>query len=410
MLAGPMTKHEPSDASEITFGFDELFFSRTDPAGIIEFGNSVFQRVSIYGWDELLGKPHKVVRNPDTPRAAFYVLWDTIKQGVPFGAYVKNRAKDGRYYWVYAIVTPVEGGYLSVRLRPSSDLFAVIKQEYLALSGLERRDRLAPADSAALLLQRLEGLGFPNYPTFMATALGKELAARDERLGRPRDRTIEQFDDLLTTAQSLLKQADIIAAAYACNENVPFNFRVLAAQLGQEGAAIGVISTNYTLLSTEMKAILTEFVASAQEVFRTINDGYFLACTARVQREMVEFFRHEELGAGMSREQEMLMLDRQQAEYGARAAAGLLDIARKAAGFQQACLDMNRLAAALEVTRVMGKVECARHTDVKDRMDELLNDLESFQKTIAAALKELDHMNQHIRREADELLAHAKAA
>lgn len=405
-----MTKHEPSDASEITFGFDELFFSRTDPAGVIQFGNSVFQRVSIYSWDELLLKPHKIIRHADTPRAAFYVLWDTIKQGVPFGAYVKNRAKDGRYYWVFAIVTPVEGGYLSVRLRPSSDLFAVIKQEYPALSAIERRDRLAPADSAAILLQRLGELGFPNYPAFMAAALGRELAARDERLGRPRDRSIGQFDELVGTAQSLLKQADIIAAAYASNENVPFNFRVLAAQLGQDGAAIGVISTNYTLLSTEMKSILTEFVDSAQEVFRTINEGYFLACTARVQRELLDFFGTEENSSGLSREQEMLLLDRQQMEYRAKAAAGLTEIARKAAGFKQTCLDMNRLAAALEVTRVMGKVECARHTEVKDRMDELLNDLESFQKTIAAALKELDHMNEHIRREADDLLACAKAA
>lgn len=69
MLAGPMTKHEPSDASEITFGFDELFFSRTDPAGVIQFGNSVFQRVSIYSWDELLLKPHKIIRHADTPHS-----------------------------------------------------------------------------------------------------------------------------------------------------------------------------------------------------------------------------------------------------------------------------------------------------------------------------------------------------
>src|SRR5690606_31957630 len=103
---------------------------RTDAAGLIQFGNSVFQRVSIYDWDELLGKPHKIVRHPDTPRAAFWLLWSAIKDGRPFGAYVKNRAKDGRFYWVFAIVTPVDGGYLSVRLRPSTELLAVIKREY----------------------------------------------------------------------------------------------------------------------------------------------------------------------------------------------------------------------------------------------------------------------------------------
>ncbi len=46
------------------------------------------------------------------PRAVFWLLWDTIEKGEPVGAYVKNKAKDGRYYWVFAIVTPIEGGYL----------------------------------------------------------------------------------------------------------------------------------------------------------------------------------------------------------------------------------------------------------------------------------------------------------
>ena len=99
------------DPNESRFEFNELFFSRTDESGIIKFGNSVFQRVSVYEWDELLNKPHKIIRNPDTPRAVFRLLWDSIKSGSPIGAYVKNRAKDGRYYWVFAIVTPVEGGY-----------------------------------------------------------------------------------------------------------------------------------------------------------------------------------------------------------------------------------------------------------------------------------------------------------
>lgn len=399
------------DASEIHFAFDELFFSRTDAAGLIQFGNSVFQRVSIYDWDELLGKPHKIVRHPDTPRAAFWVLWNTIKDGRPFGAYVKNRAKDGRYYWVFAIVTPVDGGYLSVRLRPSSDMLAVIKREYPALAALERRDGLAPADSAPLLLDRLNALGFLDYPTFMAAALGQELAALDAQLGRSRDQTIAHFQDLHETAKTLLQRAGVIAEAYATNENVPFNFRVLASQLGQEGAAIGVISTNYTLLSVEIRSILADFIASARDVFRTINEGYFLACTARVQREVLNLFRSEGVAfSGQAREQEELLLNRQQAEYSAKAEAGLREIARKAKGFRQACLDMERLAAALEVTRVMGKVECSRHVGVKDRLDELLVRLEHFQGTVAAALKDIDRINGHIESEAGHLLAQAKRA
>ena len=43
-------------SDEITFAIEELFYSRTDKSGIILSGNSVFQRVSIYSWDELSGR------------------------------------------------------------------------------------------------------------------------------------------------------------------------------------------------------------------------------------------------------------------------------------------------------------------------------------------------------------------
>lgn len=396
--------HAELSPTEITFGFDELFFSRTDPAGIILFGNSVFQRVAIYSWDELLGKPHKIIRNPDMPRAVFYALWDTIKRGEPIGAYVKNRAKDGRYYWVFAIVTPIEGGYLSVRLRPSSEIFSAVKAEYEKLAALEAREHLKPAESAALLLERLAELGFADYRTFMATALGHELAARDTKLGRAPDASIARFSALMQTASSLLTQADRILSAYARNENVPFNFRVLAAQLGTQGQAIGVISANYTLLSDDMRSILDTFIQSARHVFNTISEGTFLASTARIQREALQAFKHELGQGGGAAEQEVRLLDRQQAEYSARAAESLREIAKSAEAFRTACLDMSRLSAGLEVTRVMGKVECARHAAIKERTTELLSELEAFQRTVAGALREIDMMNDSIRREAQALI------
>ena len=397
------------EPGEISFEFEELFFSRTDQAGIIKFGNAVFQRIAGYSWQELLDKPHKIIRHPDTPRAVFWLLWHTIKQGRPIGAFVKNRAKDGRFYWVFAIVTPVEGGYLSVRLKPSSDVLTVVKREYAALAARERSEKLAPEESAKLLLARLAELGFVDYASFLAAAIGAEVASRDEHLGRMPDATITRFNELVGGARALIDHAAVIADAYASNESVPFNFRVLAAQLGQEGTAIGVISTNYSLLSMEMKSILSQFVEAAQGVRRAINDGYFLACTARIQREVIAFFATEK-DVASGREQEMSLLDKQQAEYRAKAAAGLADIAKKIEGFKQACVEMTRLAAGLEVTRVMGKVECSRHLKVKDRMDELLNDLESFQKTIAASLKEIERANHKISNDADRLLASSQRA
>lgn len=353
----------PLEPGEVPFEFDELFFSRTDPAGIILFGNSVFQRISNYAWDELLNKPHKIIRHGDTPRAVFWLLWDTIKQGKPIGAFVKNRAKDGRPYWVFAIVTPIEGGYLSVRLKPSTPLLDVVKSAYPALAARERHDALKPQESAAILAGALSDLGFNDYSAFMAEALAGELAARDRQLAREPDPALAQFSALLETAKSLLGQARTIADAYAANEHVPFNFRVLAAQLGQDGAAIAVISNNYSVLSHEMQSILDQFTKAAHVVFDAINQGLFLSCTARVQRELLDFFRREPAQPGLPREAEMKLLARQEEEYRALAYDGLRQIAQSARGFGQTCLELNRLATGLEVMRVDGEggVRAARH-------------------------------------------------
>lgn len=403
-------KEDSVRGDEIVFGFDELFFSRTDKGGIIKFGNEVFRRVSHYSWEELLEKPHKIIRHPDMPRAVFWLLWDTIKQGKPIGAYVKNRAKDGRYYWVFAIVTPVDGGFLSVRLRPSSELLAIVNREYTNLAAAERSEGLKPAESAALLLKRIGELGFSSYPSFMASALGRELVSRDLRLGAPADPAVTHFEKLSRTAQSLLGQARSISDAYLANETVPFNFRVLAAQLGQDGAAIGIISNNYGLLSDEMRSILTVFIDSAEKVQRAIVEGFFLASTARIQREMLALFANEKRDASHAGAEEISLLDAQRLQYRQLALQGLHEIAGTVEGFRQSCIEMTRLAAGLEVTRIMGKVECARHSSVKDRLDELLRDLELFQRTIAQALKEIGRMNDDILGATNTLLAAADRA
>lgn len=398
----------PAGREEATFPIAELFFSRTDAAGLIAFGNSVFQRVSAYSWDELLGKPHKIVRHPDMPRAVFWLLWDTIKRGAPIGAYVKNRNKHGQHYWVFAIVTPIDGGYLSVRLRPSTELLGVIKREYPELAATERQNRLAPAESAEMLLGRLAGLGFNDYSAFMAVAIAREMTARDAEMGRPVDQSITSFVELAGAARAFLHHADAISLAFAGSQNIPFNFRVLAAQLGGSGAAIGVLAVNYSLLSANMKGILEQFVCSAREVVNTINNGLFLTCVARAQRELLDQFRDENVNGDLRSRQENLLLERQRHEYTAKAIAGLGNIIRTTRGFRQSCAEMSRLASGLEMMRILGKMECSRHRAVKDQIDQLLRGLESFQNVIASALVEIDRTNQGIQYEAGKLLNAAR--
>ncbi len=86
---------------------DELIISRTDLNGIITYANETFAHISGYEPEELIGKPHNILRHPDMPKRVFKELWDTIKAGNIWSGYVKNMRKDRGYYWVYAEVSGV---------------------------------------------------------------------------------------------------------------------------------------------------------------------------------------------------------------------------------------------------------------------------------------------------------------
>jgi aerotaxis receptor len=384
-------------AGAIPFPFEELFFSRTNGKGHILSGNSVFQRISMYSWEELLGKPHSIIRHADMPRAVFWLLWDIIKKGQPIGAYVKNRAKDGRYYWVFAIVTPIEGGYLSVRLKPSSPLFKVVEQEYKPLAAMEQSRKMKPAESAQVLLQRVRELGFRDYNAFMATALCAEMKARNEALGLPPDLAIGRFGKLSDAASELLRQAGVVFGVYAQNACVPMNMRIQAAQLGEAGATIGAISENYNVLAAELKTRMEEFIASSGQVFEAVNQGLFLVCTAQIQKEILDLFHLEAEEGGASHEQEAALLDQQRTNYESRAADGLGAIATQAERFNQSCLEMKKLTAGLEVARVMGKIESARLLGATDGLNGLIDSLATFQSSITYSLKAIDQLNRNMQ-------------
>jgi PAS domain S-box-containing protein len=100
-----MTRPTPID-NEIKLNHKRYIVSKTDPKGIIEYGNDYFVEISGYNELELIGKPHSIIRHPDMPRIAFKLMWDRINKGQNFMAIVKNLAKDGSYYWVVTDFEP----------------------------------------------------------------------------------------------------------------------------------------------------------------------------------------------------------------------------------------------------------------------------------------------------------------
>ncbi|TBV03842.1 methyl-accepting chemotaxis protein [Phytopseudomonas dryadis] len=119
-----MRQNSPVTQRERTFPQHERLISTTDLTSKITYCNDAFIAISGFTREELIGQPHNLVRHPDMPPAVFAHMWETIKQGKPWMGIVKNRAKNGDYYWVSAYVTPIYqhgqvSGYESVRSLPS---------------------------------------------------------------------------------------------------------------------------------------------------------------------------------------------------------------------------------------------------------------------------------------------------
>ncbi len=97
-----------------------IIYSQTDLEGIITDASDAFCKISGYSKEELIGKPHNIVRHPDMPAEAFKTMWETIEQGTTWQGEVKNLKKDGGFYWVNATISPIVEnnyivGYRSVR-------------------------------------------------------------------------------------------------------------------------------------------------------------------------------------------------------------------------------------------------------------------------------------------------------
>ena len=110
--------------SEVKMLEDMIIVSETDAKGNIIFANQDFCKIAGYTLAELIGKPHNMVRHSDMPKVAFEDLWKTIQAGNIWKGIVKNRTKEGNYYWVNATAYPSkktngEIRYISVRVKPT---------------------------------------------------------------------------------------------------------------------------------------------------------------------------------------------------------------------------------------------------------------------------------------------------
>ncbi|AYJ77518.1 PAS domain-containing protein [Aliarcobacter cryaerophilus] len=112
-----------------------IIVSQTNEKGEIIFANNDFCKIAGFSLDELIGKAHNTVRHSDMPKWAFEDLWRTLKSGKTWKGIVKNRTKDGGYYWVNATAFPSRSSdgtirYVSVRVKPTKEEIEIAKKLY----------------------------------------------------------------------------------------------------------------------------------------------------------------------------------------------------------------------------------------------------------------------------------------
>ena len=148
---------------EIFMNQDDLIVSKTDLKGHITYGNEYFIKISGYKENELLNTPHNILRHKDMPKIIFKLLWDSIQNKKAINAYVKNRSKNGDFYWVLANVTASLDdnnniiGYYSIRRKPSSSAIKEIEPFYKELLQAESRGGVQASNK--LLNKTLQNAG-----------------------------------------------------------------------------------------------------------------------------------------------------------------------------------------------------------------------------------------------------------
>ena len=415
------------------FSADELFFSITDQRGIITASNDVFVRISGYAPDELQGRPHNIIRHPHMPRGVFALFWETLLAGQPFSGYVKNRAKNGAYYWVYAVAVPIEGGYLSLRFKPTGPQLAAVVEglyrdtlEHEGQKGQSGRHAADTARSGAgFIRERLAALGFASYETFAQHSFAEEMRSRDATLkqtgregppvrlaavgshardleeiypiARQSDASLEalfgKLDAFATLSGELRRKAKSVLRVTQDFHLNAMNANIAAQRLGAQAVSLGTVATflgHYgQMLTKEIKALDGQ-IASTTVATEAASAALG---TARLQMEMILFFMQElaRVEARDRVDQQLRQLTRLE-----RAFAATLRRTRESIRTLQVRVPEIRIhndtllktVLSLEMTQVSGLTEAARWSEGADLRDMFA----SFRKEIAEVRGDLERL------------------
>jgi len=311
-------KHLEPTNKESLFKPDEIFFSSTDLKGIILSGNDVFQRISKYSMEELLGSPHNIIRHPDMPKIIFKLLWDYIQSGKSIVAYVKNLAKDGNYYWALATIIPIkdkEGNiaeYISIRIKPTTKFFEKIPPIYEHLLHIEKEKGME--ESYEALMEIIKKLGYKSYDDFMKDLLSKEVKDKLSllKVGIPStsceniylreiilklrfiEEPIEKLFSNISQFENLRELFDQKSEnIYRTSDEIrltALNSSIESMKLGSRGSVFSVISSEMRKNSEEEGRVIAQMKILIQKISENIKEIVYTVSLSKIEIVMFSQF------------------------------------------------------------------------------------------------------------------------
>ena len=436
------------------FTAEELFFSVTDERGVIRFGNKVFSRVAHYQLENMIGRPHNIIRHPEMPRSPFFLLWDYLKKEKTVAAYVKNMASDGCYYWVLATVIPIRQGYLSIRLKPSSELLCVVDGLYRETLSLEKSlvEQGTPADDAMMhglqhIVTAINSLGFASYDQFMWHALVTEIGSREAcrekkpakrntqvHLSRRRDvkhrssdlsdsvnpievmhRECLSLSDHLgelavssggfsSLHQQILPKADNISELGETINLLALNSQIRSAAIGSTGRALEKIAESLAGFANDSIDAASRLDQGLRALKAPMEELLFQVSLAKLKVEMSAVFLHEvlthteeELGANSSSRHALSVPECIELLVGSfvQTAGTILPAIDKLQQLLDAArgqvVQLQKLLRVLAYVQLSGKVESSRYPDL-DAFRDIFHEIDSHVRDSHSVLEELNEL------------------
>ncbi|MBO9401293.1 PAS domain-containing protein [Shimia sp. R9_3] len=376
-----------SAETEVRFPAEKILVSATDQRGVITCVSESFCEIAGYSSDELMGAPHKIVRHPDMPKGVFYLVWETLKAGRPICTYVKNRTKSGDYYWVLAVITITENGFLSSRIKPEAELFEKTKKIYSTLLR-EEAQGLTPEQSAAKFKEMLAEEGFPNLEAYSGFALNAEFKSRNI-ISPELAQSFASMDDLELLIRDMQNLVDNIEQGFERVRGEPVNLRILAGRLEGAGAALGTISQNYDAMAKEMHGLVGRLhdpeTGALQQMYKAVVYG---RSTLQTSQLFDEAFKAAQAQENQS-EADARMLQEHGEKLQSLCRSRIIEISSIGKSIPDICRSLRRRINGLDVVKLLCKVESGRMRDVDSGLDGIIARLENFHDNTDRHLAEL---------------------